>query len=180
MTNRFGLDRYPKEVRWAAAEGVSEDVIAAVLLLHEHSVEEIVPQLSPLELEKVIELVGRSPRLYPRGILDALDPHRSLTASAPITQSVAPNLRLSLKEYGGCALRNGFWTPLTTASTAPRGRRGASRTAVVRCPATGCRPGPAPPQTLPLRPSQRTEGYFRRAARYAVPRQNQPLRSDPQ
>jgi hypothetical protein len=66
MTNRFGLDLYPKEVRWAAAEGVSEDVIAAVLLLHERSVEEIVPQLSPLEPEKVIELAGRSPRLYPR------------------------------------------------------------------------------------------------------------------
>ena len=65
MTNRFGFDLYPKEVRWAAAEGVSEDVIAAVLLLHERSVEEIIPQLSPPELEKVIELVGRSPRLYP-------------------------------------------------------------------------------------------------------------------
>jgi hypothetical protein len=30
-------------VRWAAAEGVSETVIAAVLLLHERSVEEIAP-----------------------------------------------------------------------------------------------------------------------------------------
>ena len=76
MTNRFGFDLHPKEVRWAAAEGVSEDVIAAVLLLHERSVEEIVPQLSRLELEKVIELVGRSPRL------EALDQHRSLTASS--------------------------------------------------------------------------------------------------
>jgi hypothetical protein len=91
MTNRFGFDLYPKEVRWAAAEGVSEDVIAAVLLLHEHSVEEIAPQLSPLELEKVIELVGRSPRLYPRGILEALDQHKNSLASAPITQSVPPN-----------------------------------------------------------------------------------------
>jgi hypothetical protein len=35
MTNRFGLDLHPKEVRWAAAEGVAEDVIAAVLLLHD-------------------------------------------------------------------------------------------------------------------------------------------------
>jgi hypothetical protein len=61
MTNRFGFDLPPYRLRWAAAEGVSEDVIAAVLLLHECSVEEIVPQLSPLELEKVIELVGRSP-----------------------------------------------------------------------------------------------------------------------
>ena len=91
MTNRFGFDLYPKEVRWAAAESVSEDVIAAVLLLHDRSVEEIVPQLSPLELEKVIELVGRSPRLYPRGILEALDQHKNSLASAPITQSVPPN-----------------------------------------------------------------------------------------
>ena len=91
MTNRFGFDLPPDRLRWAAAEGVSEDAIAAVLLLHERSVEEIVPQLSPLELEKVIELVGRSPRLYPRGILEALDQHRSLTASALTPQSVLPS-----------------------------------------------------------------------------------------
>jgi hypothetical protein len=30
MTNRFGFDLYPKEVRWAAAERVGQDVIAAV------------------------------------------------------------------------------------------------------------------------------------------------------
>jgi hypothetical protein len=29
MTNRFGFDLYAKEVRWAAAEGVTEDVIMA-------------------------------------------------------------------------------------------------------------------------------------------------------
>ena len=78
MINRFGVDLHPDSVRWAAAEGVSQGVIAAVLLLHERSVEEIVPQLSPPELEKVIELVGRSPRLYPRGILEALEQHKSL------------------------------------------------------------------------------------------------------
>jgi hypothetical protein len=91
MRNRFGVALHPDSVRWAAAEGVTEDVIAAVLLLHERCVEEIVPQLSPLELEKVIELVGRSPRLYPRGILEALDQHKSSPASAPIAQSVPPN-----------------------------------------------------------------------------------------
>ena len=66
MSNRSGVDLRPDSVHWAANEHVSETVIAAVLLLHERSVEEIVPQLSPLELEKVIVLVGRSPRLYPR------------------------------------------------------------------------------------------------------------------
>jgi hypothetical protein len=61
MTTRFGFDLHPKDARWAAAESVNEDVIAAVLLLHERPVDEIAPKLSPAELEKVFVLVGRSP-----------------------------------------------------------------------------------------------------------------------
>ena len=72
MTNRFGVLLHPDDVRWAAVEGVSETVIAAVLLLHERRVDEIVPSLSAAELEQVIVLVGRSPRVYPPGTLDAL------------------------------------------------------------------------------------------------------------
>jgi hypothetical protein len=56
-------------VRWASAEGVSQNVIAAVLLFYYHSVEEIVPKLSPAELDKVLVLVGRNPRLYPPGTM---------------------------------------------------------------------------------------------------------------
>jgi hypothetical protein len=70
MSNRFGVELNPKDVRWAAAEGVSQDVIAAVLLLHEHSVDEIAPRLTATELEQTIVLVGRSPRLYARGALE--------------------------------------------------------------------------------------------------------------
>ena len=51
------FDLLPHRLRWAAAEGVSEDVIAAVLLLHQCSVDEIAPQLSAPELEQVINLV---------------------------------------------------------------------------------------------------------------------------
>jgi len=65
MTNSFGVLLHPADVRWAAAEGVSEDVIAAVRLLPERSVEEIAPKLSAAELEQVIKLVGRSPS-WPR------------------------------------------------------------------------------------------------------------------
>jgi hypothetical protein len=72
MTNRFGVLLNPQDVRWSAAEGVCETVIAAVLLLHERSVEDIAPQLSAAELEQVIKLVGRNPRLYAHGMLDAL------------------------------------------------------------------------------------------------------------
>ena len=50
----FWVLLHPDDLRWAAAEGVSETVIAAVLLLHERSVDEIVPKLSAAELEQVI------------------------------------------------------------------------------------------------------------------------------
>jgi hypothetical protein len=65
MTNRFGVVLHSESVRWAAAEGVSETVIAAVLLLHERTVDEIVAKLAPGELEQVIKLVGRCPSCYP-------------------------------------------------------------------------------------------------------------------
>ena len=92
MTNCFGVALHPDRLRWAAAEGVTEDVIAAVLLLHERSVGEIVPKLSPAELEKVIVLVGRSPRLYPLGIVEALERRRRPAAPVPAAE-IAPKLR---------------------------------------------------------------------------------------
>ena len=51
MSNAFGLVLDSASVRRAAAEGVSETVIAAVLPLHERSAEQIVAELSALELE---------------------------------------------------------------------------------------------------------------------------------
>lgn len=83
MTNRFGVLLHSDSVRWAAAEGVSKDVIAAVLLLHERSVDEIAPKLSAVELEQVIKLVGRSPRLYSPGTLDALKQRTSPSPQPP-------------------------------------------------------------------------------------------------
>ena len=41
MSNLFGIALDQAWLRWAAAEGVTETVIAAVALLHERSVEEI-------------------------------------------------------------------------------------------------------------------------------------------
>jgi hypothetical protein len=45
MTNAFGFVLDRASVRWAIAEGVSKTVIAAVLLLHERSIEEIASKL---------------------------------------------------------------------------------------------------------------------------------------
>jgi hypothetical protein len=44
---------------------VPESVIAAICLLGDKSVDEIVARLSPDELEQVIKIVGRSPSGYP-------------------------------------------------------------------------------------------------------------------
>ncbi|MGO9397964.1 MAG: hypothetical protein ACLP19_08995 [Xanthobacteraceae bacterium] len=87
MPNPYGITLDPSSVRWAAAEGVSETVIAAVLLLHERSVEEIAPELSATELEQVIKLVGRSPRVYAPGTLDALKRRRALVSPVPPQRS---------------------------------------------------------------------------------------------
>jgi hypothetical protein len=55
MTNVFGVVLDSAGVRRAAAEGVPETVIAAIYLLHERSVDEIVAKLRPSELEQVIK-----------------------------------------------------------------------------------------------------------------------------
>ena len=80
MANRFGVLLHPDDVCWAAAEGVSETVIAAVLLLHERSVKEIAAELSAAELDQAIKLIGRSPRVYLPGTLDALKQRRALVS----------------------------------------------------------------------------------------------------
>jgi hypothetical protein len=51
MTNAFGVVLNGVSVRWAAAARVPETVIAAVLLLDERSVDEVMPELRPGELE---------------------------------------------------------------------------------------------------------------------------------
>ena len=76
--NPYGIELDDGALRWAAAEGVPELVIAAICLLSERSVDEIVAKLSPVELEQVIKIVGRSPRGYPPGAYEALKGMRNL------------------------------------------------------------------------------------------------------
>jgi hypothetical protein len=76
MGNSFGITLDDASLRCAAAEGVSESVIAAICLLDEKSVNEVVARLTTAELEQIIKIVGRSPRGYPPGAYDALKEHR--------------------------------------------------------------------------------------------------------
>ena len=98
MTNRYGTTLDPGAPRWAAAEGVSETVIAAVRLLHERSVNQITAKLTPGELEQVIKIVGRSPSCYPPGAYAALKAKRDLSAQPP-TENLPPNV--AAKEQAG-------------------------------------------------------------------------------
>jgi hypothetical protein len=76
MTNAFGVLLDSSAVRRAAVEDVSETVIAAIYLLPERSVADIVAKLRPGELEHVVKLVGRCPSCYPPGTLDNLKGRR--------------------------------------------------------------------------------------------------------
>jgi hypothetical protein len=84
MTNAFGVVLDSASLRWAAAEGVPETVIAAVLLLEGGSIDEIVAKLGPRQLEQVIKLVGRSPWCHPPGTLDALKSRRRALPAEPV------------------------------------------------------------------------------------------------
>ncbi len=76
--NPYGITLDDASLRWAAAEGVPASVIAAICLLDEQSVDEIVTKLTTAELDQVIQIVGRSPRGYPPGAYDALKGKRNL------------------------------------------------------------------------------------------------------
>jgi hypothetical protein len=83
MANPYGVKLDDRSLRWAAAEGVSESVIAAICLLDAKSVDEIVAKLSPAELGQVINIVGRSPSCYPPGVYAALKGKRDLASLHP-------------------------------------------------------------------------------------------------
>jgi hypothetical protein len=54
MANPYGIKLDDQSLRWAAAEGVPESVIAAICVLETKSVDEIVARLTPAELQQVI------------------------------------------------------------------------------------------------------------------------------
>ena len=87
--NPFGIALDQALLRWAAAEGVTETVIAAVSLLHQRSVEEIAGKLTSAELADVTRLVSRCPSCYPPGVYDALKARRNIAAEQSATTAGA-------------------------------------------------------------------------------------------
>jgi hypothetical protein len=69
-------------LRWAAAEGVPEAVIAAICLLPERNIDDIVTKLSSAELEHVIKIVGLSEVLSRRGARGPQGPETHALAGA--------------------------------------------------------------------------------------------------
>ena len=95
MANLYGITLDDASLRWAAAEGVSESVIAAICLLGAKTVDEIVARLSPAELGQVVNITGRSPNCYPPGVYAALKDRRDL--ASPLPQAEGPPPKIALK-----------------------------------------------------------------------------------
>ena len=75
--NPFGIALSRVWTEWAAKQGVSETIAAAVYLLSENRrAEEVVGELNPSELERVIDVIGQQPDRFPRGTLAALQDSR--------------------------------------------------------------------------------------------------------
>jgi hypothetical protein len=92
MTNAFGVVLDSASVRRAAVEGVPETVIAAIYLLHDTSVDEVVTKLTASELEQAIKLVGRCPSCYPPGTLEAPKGRRPAPAPQPSAANTPTNV----------------------------------------------------------------------------------------
>ena len=89
MSNLFGIALDQAWLRRAAAENVTETVIAAVSLLHDRSVGEIAGKLTPAELADVTRLVSRCPSCYPPGAYEALKALRNVTTEQSATRATA-------------------------------------------------------------------------------------------
>ena len=87
MPNPYGIKLDDASIRWATAERVSETIIAAVLLLHEKSVDEVAAKLRPDELAHVVRFVSRCPSCYPHGTLAALRSLRPVSERPSVSTS---------------------------------------------------------------------------------------------
>ena len=87
MLNTYGIKLHDASIRWAVAEGVSETIITAVLLLHEKSADEVAAKLTSDELGHVIRLVSRCPTCYPPGTLVTLRSLRPVSERPSVSTS---------------------------------------------------------------------------------------------
>src|SRR5262249_5471348 len=87
MPSPYGITLDEASIRWAAAEGVSETIITAVLLLHERSVDEAAAKLRPDEVAHVGRLVSRCPTCYPPGTLVTLRSLRPVSERPSVSTS---------------------------------------------------------------------------------------------
>ena len=104
MANPFGIALSRVWTEWAAKRGVSETIAAAVYLLSENRrAEEVVGELNPSELERVIHVIGQQPDRFPRGTLAALQDSRPTPPPAWISVLARSSDALG-KNIGACRL----------------------------------------------------------------------------
>jgi len=73
MANPYGITLSRTWTEWAAKQGMSETVAAALYLISKRrKADEVVAKLTPSEMERFIEIVQQWPDRFPRGTLAAL------------------------------------------------------------------------------------------------------------
>jgi hypothetical protein len=78
MTNPYGIALDRRWAQWAAAEGVSETITAALqLIAGDRAIDAIAARLAPTELDCVIDIIRPCGEdTFPRGALSALEDYR--------------------------------------------------------------------------------------------------------
>jgi hypothetical protein len=108
MANPFGIALSRVRTEWAAKQAVSETIAAAVYLLSENRrAEEVVGELNPSELERVIHVIGQQPDRFPRGTLAALQDSRPTPPPAWISVLWRSSNALGKNIAGGRSSRSG-------------------------------------------------------------------------
>jgi putative ABC transport system ATP-binding protein len=85
MANPYGITLSRTWTEWAAKQGMSETVAAALYLISERrKADEVVAKLTPSEMERFIEIVQQWPDRFPRGTLAALRDSKPTSSLAPL------------------------------------------------------------------------------------------------
>jgi len=87
MANPYGITLSRAWTEWAAKQGLSETVAAALWLISERrKADEVVAKLTPGEMARFIEIAQQWPDHFPRGALAAVRDSKPKSSLAPLAR----------------------------------------------------------------------------------------------
>ena len=105
MANPYGITLNRAWTEWAAEQGMSEPVAAALYLISKNrKTDEVVAKLKPSEVELVVDTVQRWRDCFPRGACAALNESRPAPSPEPSARSDRPTHARKSYAAERCAL----------------------------------------------------------------------------